>query len=186
LEFFIRLLPGGLFSKFLTTRANIGQRLTLRGPSGAFGLHENGNRPRFFVSGGTGLSPILSMVRHMGRERHPQPATLLFGVTHEHELFYHQELIALEKEMPNLEVHVSVMQAGNDWAGQRGTVVDTLRQQLDAAKVEILRKQLDVAIVSPDIYLCGPPGMIEATMAVGSSHGIPESQIYMEKFLASG
>ncbi len=174
LEFFIRLLPGGVFSEFLTTRADIGQRLTFRGPSGAFGLHENGNRPRFFVAGGTGLSPVLSMVRQMGRERHPQPASLLFGVTHEHELFYHRELANLEREIPNLTVHVSVMQATNGWSGARGTVVDALREHLD------------VVDVSPDIYLCGPPGMIEATMAVGSAWGIPESQIYMEKFLPSG
>ncbi len=174
LEFFIRILPGGLFSEFLTNRADIGQRLTLRGPSGAFGLHENGLRPRFFVAGGTGLSPILSMVRHMGRERHPQPAALLFGVTHEHELFYHKELLSLAKDIANLSVHVSIMQPSASWSGERGTVVDALREQLD------------VASIAPDIYLCGPPGMIEATMAVGSARGIPENQIYTEKFLPSG
>nr|WP_294544212.1 FAD-binding oxidoreductase [uncultured Rhodopila sp.] len=174
LEFFIRILPGGLFSEYLTRRADIGQRLTLRGPSGAFGLHENGLRPRFFVAGGTGLSPVLSMVRHMGQERHPQPAALLFGVTHEHELFYHKELLSLAKDMPNLSVHISIMQPTDSWSGQRGTVVDALREQLD------------VANIAPDIYLCGPPGMIEATMAVGSARGIPENQIYSEKFLPSG
>ena len=61
LEFLMRLLPGGFFSDFLHNGAAPGLRLRLRGPSGIFGLRENGLKPRYFVAGGTGLSPAMGL-----------------------------------------------------------------------------------------------------------------------------
>ena len=174
LEFLIRLLPNGQFSHFLSTQAKTGMTVKLRGPFGAFNLRENGFRPRYFVAGGTGLSPVLSMIRHMEAEGHPQIARLFFGVTHEHELFYAEELKNLEASMPALSVHISVMEPNGEWLGAGGTVVDGLLQHLEASKT------------TPDIYMCGPPGMVDATFAAAASHGVPKEQVYVEKYLATG
>ncbi len=174
LEFLIRLLPNGRFSEFLSTQAKPGAVVKLRGPFGTFNLHENGLRPRYFVAGGTGLSPVASMLRHMQIEQHPHEAKLFFGVTHQHEAFYLSELKRLEAEMPNLRVYVAIMHPDEGWEGGRGTVVDDLARHLTNAKS------------LPDIYLCGPPGMIEATFAVAAKRGVPKDQIFLEKFLASG
>jgi len=174
LEFLIRLLPNGLFSTFLLKDATPGLRVRLRGPSGAFAMRENGFRPRYFVAGGTGLSPVLSMLRFMQAEQHPQQAKLFFGVTHAHELFCAEELRGLEILMPNLQVHISVMNPEPSSPYFAGTVVDQLV------------KHLKNSAQSPDIYLCGPPGMIDATLAVAKKYGTPADQIFYEKFLASG
>jgi methane monooxygenase component C len=174
LEFLIRLLPAGRFSEFLQKEAKPGMKLKLRGPFGAFNLRENGLRPRYFVAGGTGLSPVLSMIRHMQLERHPQEAKLFFGVTHQHETFYIDELRRLEAEMGNLRVFPTVVQPDPDWRGAKGTVVDDLAKHLAETKV------------CPDIYLCGPPGMIEATFAAAAKRGVPKEQVFLEKFLATG
>ena len=69
LQLLVRLLPDGRFSNFLRHDVKRGQTLTLRGPSGVFGIKSNGFRPRYFVAGGTGLAPVLSMVRQMQAER---------------------------------------------------------------------------------------------------------------------
>jgi methane monooxygenase component C len=174
LTFLIRLLPDGRFSQFLSAQAKPGLLLRLRGPFGAFSIRENGLRPRYFVAGGTGLSPVLSMVRYMQREGHPQETKLFFGITHQHELFYLDELKKLETEMPNLRIFVSVAKPDPDWHGSTGTAIDELAKHLQATSTR------------PDIYLCGPPAMIDAAFATAATFGVAKDQIYMEKFLASG
>jgi methane monooxygenase component C len=174
LEFLIRLLPNGQFSNFLSSEAKAGMTVKLRGPFGTFNLHENGFRPRYFVAGGTGLSPVLCMIRHMQAEGHPQVAKLFFGVTHDHELFYTDELKQLEAAMPALSVHITVMAPGGAWQGSNGTVVDGLMKHLEESKT------------APDIYMCGPPGMVDATFAAAANFGVPKEQVYVEKFLATG
>jgi methane monooxygenase component C len=174
LDFLIRLLPDGRFSHFLSKAAKPGLTVKLHGPFGGFSLRENGFRPRYFVAGGTGLSPVLSMIRHMKQEQHPQETKLFFGVTHQHELFCVDELKELEASMPNFSAHVAVMQPDADWQGSKGTVVDDLLKHLEGAKA------------IPDIYMCGPPGMIDATFAAAAKKGVPKDHVYVEKFLATG
>lgn len=174
LEFFIRILPDGAFSKFLTTQAKVGMRVALRGPAGSFSLHAHGARPRFFVAGGTGLSPVLSMIRQLKNAGDPILTKLLFGVTNHDELFYLDELNDLQRAMPNLDVQVAVVNASGGNGLAKGTVIDLLRAELT---------KLDD---KPDIYLCGPPGMIEAAFTAASTAGVPREQVYLEKFLASG
>ena len=174
LEFLIRLLPNGFFSKFLVNEAAAGMWVRLKGPSGAFAMRENGFRPRYFVAGGTGLSPVLSMIRHMRIEGHPQQAKLFFGVTHQHELFFADTLREIESAMANLEVHISVINPELSSPYSAGTVVADLV------------KHLEQDGPSPDIYVCGPPGMIDATLAATRKYGMPADQVFYEKFLASG
>lgn len=174
LEFLIRILPDGRFSNFLLNGARPGVQVKLRGPSGIFNVRENGFRPRFFVAGGTGLSPALSMIRYMQTERHPQETKLFFGVTHQHELFYVDALRELEASMPNLKVHIAVMNPDPSSGYPAATVVD------------LLSKHLEDAPRKPDIYLCGPPGMIDATYAAAKRYGVPTDQVFEEKFLPTG
>ena len=174
LEFFIRILPDGAFSKFLTSEAKVGMRLNLRGPAGSFGLHENGPRSRFFVGGGTGLSPVLSMIRHMKNEGDMRPAKLFFGVNRADELFYLAELESLRGQMPNLDLRIAVVEGAERNGVAQGTVIDLLREELRSSGDD------------PDIYLCGPPGMIDAAFAAAADAGVPKDQVYQEKFLASG
>ncbi|PPD43326.1 MAG: methane monooxygenase [Methylobacter sp.] len=174
LEFLIRIVDGGKFSEFLKKEAKVGQRIKAKGPSGVFGLKENGFTPRYFVAGGTGLAPILSMVRHMKEWGEPQKCVIYFGVNTEAEIFHLDELEQLAAQMPTLELRNCVWKCSDDWHCEKGSVVDILRRDL----VETGAK--------PDLYLCGPPGMVDATFAVCADLGIPKERIYLEKFLPSG
>nr|Q53563.1 RecName: Full=Methane monooxygenase component C; AltName: Full=Methane hydroxylase; AltName: Full=Methane monooxygenase reductase; Short=MMOR [Methylosinus trichosporium]AAB21393.1 Protein C [Methylosinus trichosporium] len=131
LEFIIRLLPDGAFSKFLQTEAKVGMRVDLRGPAGSFFLHDHGGRSRVFVAGGTGLSPVLSMIRQLGKASDPSPATLLFGVTNREELFYVDELKTLAQSMPTLGVRIAVVNDDGGNGVDKGTVIDLLRAELE-------------------------------------------------------
>ncbi|TAN50648.1 MAG: oxidoreductase, partial [Methylococcaceae bacterium] len=171
LEFLIRLQPGGRFSTWLKDQAQPGQSLRVHGPQGAFGLSESGLRPRWFVAGGTGLAPMLSMLRRMAELQEPHPARLYFGANRAEEFFCLPELQALQAELPQLQLILCVWKPEADWQGFRGTPVDALR------------KDLAEAGVSPDIYLCGPPALIDAAETAARALGVPDRQIISERFL---
>jgi ferredoxin-NADP reductase/ferredoxin len=171
LEFLIRLQPGGRFSTWLREQAQPGQPLIVHGPQGAFGLSESGLRPRWFVAGGTGLAPMLSMLRRMAELQEPHPARLYFGVNRVEELFCQRELEALRAELPRFQVTLCVWKPSADWTGFRGTPVDALVRDLSEASV------------LPDIYLCGPPALIDAAEAATRALNVPAAHIISERFL---
>lgn len=173
MEFLIRVLDDGKFSKYLRNDAEVGQAINVTGPSGIFGLVADGFTPRSFVAGGTGLAPVLSMVRFMHEWGEPQPCIIYYGSTFEEEVFYIDELKKLEAEMDNLTVKICVWKATDSWQGEKGSVVD------------ILKKDLQESSTKPDLYLCGPPGMVDATYAACAEAGIDKQKIYLEKFLPS-
>ncbi|HTY27122.1 MAG TPA: 2Fe-2S iron-sulfur cluster binding domain-containing protein [Mycobacterium sp.] len=174
LEFYIRLLPGGAMSEYLIARAALGDELTVSTASGDFGLAENGLRPRWFLAGGTGLSPLLSMLRRMAEWGDPQPARLFFGVTRHAEVFGQEELRALAETLPEFSYDTVVWHPDPQWSGATGNPVD-----LAAAEAALLDEW-------PDVYVCGPPPMVEAAYAALTASGIPEDQIRAERFSAGG
>lgn len=171
LEFLIRLQPGGLFSGFLRESAQPGARLMVRGPLGAFGIEEGSLHPRWFVAGGTGLAPMLSMLRRMAEFQEMQEARLFFGVNRETELFALDVLKDLQAQLPQLNVDVCVWKPAGDWSGFTGTPVDALRAALGEGSVQ------------PDIYLCGPPLLIDAAEKAAAEFGVPGTQVFSERFL---
>jgi methane monooxygenase component C len=104
----------------------------------------------------------------------PQKCVIYFGVNTEEEIFFLRELEALSAKMPTLELRICVWKFGESWQGEKGSVV------------EILRRDLTLTAAKPDLYLCGPPGMVDATFAVCEKLGIANEHIYVEKFLPSG
>ena len=174
LEFYIRLLPGGAMSEYLIGTAALGDEVTVSAATGDFALVENGLRPRWFLAGGTGLSPLLSMLRRMAEWGDPQPARLFFGVTRHSEVFAQGELQALAEAMPDFRYDTVVWHREPDWSGATGNPVD-----LAAAEAALLDEW-------PDVYVCGPPPMVEAAYAALTAVGVPQDHIHAERFSAGG
>jgi ferredoxin-NADP reductase/ferredoxin len=172
LEFLIRLRPDGHFSTFLRESARVGDTLTVRGPLGAFCIRESSLRPRWFVAGGTGLAPVLSMLRRMAEYGENHDAKLFFGVEHERQLFLRDELEQLNAQLPQLATEICVARPTADWTGFRGTPVDALRAALARSDTK------------PDIYVCGPPGLVKAVATVAADLGVPADHIDSERFAA--
>ncbi len=174
LEFYIRLLPGGAMSEYLSSRAQVGDVLTVWSADGEFGLVENGLRPRWFLAGGTGLSPLLSMLRKMAEWGEAQPARLFFGVTRQGEVFAQDEIAELEQALPDFRADTVVWQPDSAWSGPVGNPVEL-------AAAEIVSLVADAAEM-PDVYLCGPPPMMDAAQAALTAAGVPADQIHLERF----
>ncbi|MGW1177936.1 FAD-binding oxidoreductase [Kitasatospora sp. NPDC002543] len=174
LEFYVRLREGGHFSSYLADRARPGDRLTAHGPQGAFGLHETGLRPRWFVAGGTGLAPLLAMVRRMAEWQDSQPARLFLGVNEPQDVFGREELDAVAVELPGFRYEVCVRKPGPGWSGPTGTPADLLAAALP-----------ELGGTAPDLYVCGPPPLVDAVLHTAALHGVPPEQVHRELFLAT-
>jgi NAD(P)H-flavin reductase/ferredoxin len=169
LDFLIRLQPDGAFSTWLAETARPGDRLQLRGPLGRFLLDETSPRPRCLIGGGCGFAPILSMLRHLAEFQDEQPTTLIFAANREDELFAADMIPELAAALPNLTVVLSVWHPGDDWTGFRGSAADALATTLDRAEEP------------PDIYVCGPPGLVAAVSTAAAVHGVPADRVFSEQ-----
>ncbi len=168
LEFLIRLQPDGAFSTYLKDCAKPGDALLLHGPQGQFTLDETSPAPRWFVAGGTGLAPVLSMLRQMAELADARPCRLFFGVNREEEIFAQDAIEELRAALPQFSATLCVWKPGAEWRGFTGTPAQALAQALSEAQER------------PDVYVCGPPALIAATEAVCEAAGI--ERVYSERF----
>ena len=159
-------------SEFLRAGPAAGTVMALKGPYGVFYRRES-LAPLLLVAGGTGLAPMLSMLRQLAaRGASRRRIVLCFGVNAPGDLFGLAALAGLAERLPGLERRLAMLQPGAGWSGARGLVTDLI----EAA---------DVA-AAPDAYLCGPPPMIEAARARLIALGQPAARIFAEEFVPSG
>jgi ferredoxin-NADP reductase/ferredoxin len=169
LEFLIRLQPDGQFSGFLQTAA-VGETITAYGPQGDFQLHENGFKPRWFIAGGTGLSPILAMLRQMADFGEMHPTRLFFGLRHEQDIFCEKELNQLQQMLPDFHYQICLSRAEPDWTGYNGSILQAVESTLKTRQQPV------------DIYLCGSDRLIDGMIALFKMYNIREENVYYERF----
>jgi len=165
LEFMIKLYPGGRFSGLLADGAiNAGDELKVTGPYGVFTLRPSSPRRLLFIGGGAGMAPILSLLRSLRETETEREATYYYGARTEADLFHVEELGRLPAQfVPALS------EDSNGWTGETGLITDVVD-----------RLEGDVSEV--DAYVCGPPPMVEAAVALLEARGVPEAHIYFDKF----
>lgn len=172
LEFLVRLLPKGLMSDWLRTQARPGDRVALRGSKGGFHMRPV-TRPVVLVAGGTGLSAILAIAEQLASAPLEHAVTLLYGVSRYEDVCLQEALDALVQRQPKITVRSVVMEADPRWNGPVGVVTDLLDRRL-------------LNDGDADVYLCGPPAMVEATRAWLARNGLHRAGLYFEKFVPSG
>jgi propane monooxygenase reductase component len=164
LEFMIKLYPGGRFSGLLDGEIKPGDELTVTGPYGVFTLRSSSPRRLLFIGGGAGMAPILSLLRSLSDNGAERQATYYYGARTEADLFHLQELDGL----PCAFVP-ACSEDSNGWAGEAGLITDVV-------------DRLEGEIAEVDAYVCGPPPMVEAAIALLEARGVPEAHIYFDKF----
>jgi propane monooxygenase reductase subunit len=172
LEFMIKLYPDGKFSSLLADGGiAAGDELEVTGPYGVFTLREKSDRPLLFIGGGAGMAPILSLLRGMAQKGNPRRAVYYYGARAPDDLFHLEQLAELERRLPNFRFVAALSHCGEDdaWEGERGLITDV-----------VLRLEEEMGEV--DVYLCGPPPMVDAAIAMLDQKGVPESRIYYDKF----
>jgi benzoate/toluate 1,2-dioxygenase reductase subunit len=169
-SFLIRNVPGGLMSSFLTNLAKAGDSVNLAGPLGAFYLREI-KRPLLLLAGGTGLAPFTAMLEKIAEQGSEHPLHLIYGVTHDHDLVEMEKLEAFAARIPNFTYSACVASPDSAYP-QKGYVTQHIEpRHLNDGEV--------------DIYLCGPPPMVEAVSGFIREQGLEPANFYYEKFAAS-
>jgi NAD(P)H-flavin reductase/ferredoxin len=172
LVFYIKVLERGAMSEYVAGRAAAGDAMPITGPFGRFYLRKP-DRPIVMVAGGTGLAPMLSMLDHLaasGGSAHP--IRLLYGANSPEELFGRDQLGAFAGKGVNLAIEYCVVEGNAAWRGPTGHVTGLLRPDiLNGGEV--------------DVYLCGPPPMIDAGTAWLKANAVDDRRIHVEKFLPS-
>ena len=169
-SFLIRNVPGGLMSSFLTGIAKAGDSMTLAGPLGSFYLR-NIERPLLLLAGGTGLAPFTAMLEKIAEQGSMHPVHLIYGVTNDFDLVELERLQALSALIPNFSFSACVANPDSQHP-LKGYVTQHIEpSHLNAGDV--------------DVYLCGPPSMVEAVSLYIREQGITPAHFYYEKFAAA-
>lgn len=172
-EFHIRLVPDGRVTGYISRDLKVGDAVKVSGPLGSAYLRRKHEGPMLCVAGGTGLAPILSILRGAAAQGMKNPVHLYFGVRSPRDVYGMPWLEQLKREHPGLTVHV-VVTSGGDPAIQRcGLVTDAIEQ--DHGDLNGWRA-----------YLCGSPPMVEAATVVARRRGIAAEHIYADAFYTQG
>ncbi|MGH8440838.1 MAG: 2Fe-2S iron-sulfur cluster-binding protein [Pseudomonas sp.] len=172
LEFHVRLVADGRVTGYIANELKVGDAVRVSGPLGSAYLRRKHEGPMLCVAGGTGLAPILSIVRGVIAEGMQNPIHLYFGVRSERDIYGLKWLEALKLEHPQLKVHV-VVTSGRASDCRTGLVTEAIAQ--DWSSLDGFRA-----------YLCGAPPMVEATTLLIKQMGVLPEQIYADAFYASG
>lgn len=170
LELHVRRVAGGEFSGPLFENNTRSALLSIEGPLGQF-LYRPGIAPMLLVGGGTGLAPLLSILRHVLESGIERDMTLYWGVRSEGDLYAHAALgaLAAHGRNPRLRYVPVLSEPSAGWRGARGMVHDAALN--DIADLE-----------KYDVYAAGPPAMIAAVRREFGARGVEASRLYFDSF----
>ncbi len=170
LELEIRYVPNGICTTYVHQHLKVGDAVTFNGPYGEFGLRPT-EREIICIAGGSGMAPIRAILLEMARTRNPRPCRYFFGARSVRDLFLVDEMRRLEGEIPNFHFIPALSSPTPDdhWEGETGLITAVVERHVpDAANAEA--------------YLCGSPLMIDACIKTLRGCGMPETQIFYDKF----
>jgi benzoate/toluate 1,2-dioxygenase reductase component len=167
LTFLVKLCPGGLMSEYLERRARVGDEISFTGPHGSFFLRD-ADDPLLLLAGGTGLAPILAILRTLAATGSGRTAHLLYGATTDEDVVELATIRALAADIPGLTWDYCVADR-NTTAPNQGYVTQLMSD-------EQLRGG------STAVYLCGPPPMVDAVRTHLDDRGLVPGGFFYEKF----
>ena len=169
LEFHVRVVPGGRVSGYIANELKPGDAVRVSGPLGTAYLRRKHDGPMLCVAGGTGLAPILSVLRGAIADGMSNPIHVYFGVRSPRDIYGIDWLAELARRHPALKLHVVVTSGGDPREQRCGLVTEAIAQ--DLAGLEGWRA-----------YLCGSPPMVEAATVLARQKGIAPARIYADAF----
>src|SRR5581483_3613759 len=174
LEFMMKLVPGGVFSGLLDGLSP-GDQLAGNGPHGSFWVRDR-DRPLLMVGGGAGMAPLWGMLQDLAERNDPRPVRFFYGARTPEDLFHLDEIAAVGKQLPDFDFVPALSHIEESGAGgyECGLITD------------VVERRIGRGIGDYDAYLCGPPPMIDAALAVLEGYGLEERKsIFYDKFTAS-
>src|SRR5579864_3094782 len=164
----------GCVSVFLNDRAAVGMTVEATGPFGQFYLNPVEDKRIVLLAAGSGITPIISMLRYLDDLCLVTEATLLYCVRTRGDIIFRQEFEELESRLKNFRHHVLLSQPDAEWQGARGHI----HREFISKSIPDLKGRV--------FFLCGPPPFMEKTREILTELGIEPGQIRQETFGGAG
>lgn len=174
-EFLIKKYPGGRFAELLDGGLAIGDRVDITGPYGSFTLKDAHVLPVLCIGGGAGMAPILSLLKHLNETGSTRPVRFYYGARTADDVFYVDLITTLGEKLRDFEFVVCLSESMPDDPASLGF-------RTEAGNVTDVVARHEEALAKAEVYLCGPPPMVDAAMVFLDQHGVPADQIYHDSF----
>jgi ferredoxin-NADP reductase len=177
LELTVERVEGGEVSPFLHDEVIVGDRFEVRGPIGGYFVWDaTSPGPLLLVAGGSGVVPLMAVVRHRARVGSSAPCALLYSSRTLADIIYSAELEALAARNDGLRVvHTLTREQPPNWTGYS--------RRIDATMLgEVLAK----TGTSANVFVCGPTPLVEAAATGLVGLGLTPSRVRTERFGPSG
>ena len=173
----IRLLPGGLFSGWAAGHLQAGTTLQVLPPQGRFNipLDPHAHRHVLLIAAGSGITPMLSLIRTMlACEPHTR-CTLVYGNRKLASTMFREELEDLkDRYLTRFTLHHVFSREAQD--------APLFNGRLDEARIGSFLRTLVPAGSVDEAFVCGPAGMIDAAVAALAAAGVANDHVHVERF----
>ncbi len=169
LELHIRLVEGGKFTTHVFEEMKEKALVRIHGPLGTFFVRDT-DRPLIFIAGGTGFAPLKGMLEQLITEETKREVHFYWGVRGKQDL-YSDLVEAWAKDFDYIH-YIPVLSAADDsdqWQGRTGFVHQAVAEDFSDLSAH-------------DVYMAGPPPMINAAKELFAKQGLPETQLFSDSF----
>jgi ferredoxin-NADP reductase len=173
----VERLDDGEVSPYLVGELRAGDRLELRGPIGGYFVWRGDERrPLLLIAGGSGIVPLMAMLRHRAHTGVGTPARLLFSSRTLPDVIYREELERLGAAHDGLDVvHTLTREKPAGWKGYTRRIDEAMLKEVAWSTGD-----------SPDVFICGPTPFVEAAASLLVGLGHDPRTIKTERFGATG
>ena len=170
IELHVRHVAGGGFTSRVADELAVGDVLRIEAPLGTFVAREDSERPMIFVAGGTGIAPVKAIVEHFLALGTRRAMEVYWGVRHAADLYLLPQIAQWQRQAPQLRFHAVLSDAEQAAAGLRAGLVHEA----------VLADHPDLS--GHDVYMSGPPAMIDIARHRFVAAGLPEERLYYDSF----
>lgn len=171
IELHVRHVAGGGFTSWVFESLQVGAVLHLEGPKGTFVPREDSERPMVMMAGGTGFAPVKTLVEHFLHLGSRRPLHLYWGARSPEDLYLRSLAEHWAQACDTLDFQAVV--SDPERAGGRGLRAGLVHEC-------VLEDHPDLS--GYDLYMCGPPAMIDAGRRSFVLAGLPEAHLYYDSF----
>jgi cytochrome-b5 reductase len=163
----VKRYENGSVSRYLHDR-EIGDSVLMTGPNSGGHWVDGMAKRAGFVAGGTGITPMISIIRWILAKGLPAELSLIFANKSEADIIFRDEWEANEREHANFHVYHVLEQPPAGWTQGKGRITE-----------EVLREHLPEPGPETVVFLCGPPMMVDALEGTLKGMGYPEQSIIL-------
>lgn len=165
----VKRVNGGEVSNWLFNYLQVGNTIIADQPNGTFHLARESNEPLLLLSAGSGVTPMISILRDLTDQRDTRDITFYHQCLTEADIPFMGELLMLEKHHTNVTVTLALSEPSHDWLGEKGHFSRTHLERIS----DFNKRQ---------VFVCGPVGFMDSAKRLMIENGLPEEQYHQETF----